>query len=359
MFEYRFDRAQVVDNLLQDGFLRAKVKLTKPGVYPYVLANGEIQMEAKLPEEIYSPEFLKSLDGLIVTDEHPYEFGGLVNSVNYKSLMKGVILNPRIEGEFVVADEILFDPELIEAVKSGEKIEVSLGMKSKTIPESGSLNGKRFDSKQTELVANHVAHVRKGRVGPDARTILDGIQYAIQGDSNMPDVNAPAPADEPGWVKKIMEGFDKLFAMFSTKSEPVTDAKPEPKTEPAKTQDVSVYQKQIEELKNVINSMSASLGLKMDEATQREGLIDTVKAVLPDVNLKGLSNLEIKKVLIQNQLPNVKLDADDLVDVYYNASLELAKEKAKLNPGKTEIKTDASDIEALKAKRLNLYKEGK
>jgi uncharacterized protein len=360
-FEYRFDKADLQSSVFADGFLRSKVRLTKPGVYPYTLADGTVRQEAKPPEEIYSESFLKSLDGLIVTDGHPYEFGGLVNSANYKSLMKGVILNPRIEGEFVVADEVLFDPELIESVKRGEKIEVSLGMKSDPVMESGVLFGERYDSIQTKLIANHVAHVRKGRIGPDARTILDGIQYAIKGESQMPDANA-TPADEPSWVKKILEGFDKLFTLFSAKAEPVTDAKPEPaKVEPANAEpkeDVASLQKQVESLKAVINSMSQNLGMKMDEAVERESLVDAVKAVLTDVDLKGKSNLQIKTELVKSQFPELKLD-EKQIDVYYNAGLELAKAKAKINPGKTEIKTDSVDIESLKAGRLNLYKEAK
>jgi uncharacterized protein len=90
--------------IFADGFLRAKVRLNKPGVYPYTLADGTVSNEAKLPEEIFSEEFLKSLNCAIVTDGHPYEFGGWVNSANYKSLMKGVILNTRIEGESQMPD---------------------------------------------------------------------------------------------------------------------------------------------------------------------------------------------------------------------------------------------------------------
>lgn len=364
MFEYRFDRAEISDSRYQDGFLRAKVRLTKPGVFPYLMADGTVRKEAKPPEEIYSESFLKSLDGIVVTDGHPYEMGGLVNSENYKTLVKGVIMNPRIEDGFVVADEILFDKELIESVKSGVKAEVSLGLKSNTILEAGVLDGVRYDSKQTDLIGNHVAHVVKGRIGPEARTILDGIQYAtLKGENQMPDP-VQTPTEEPSWVKKILEGFDKLFTLFGSKTEPVTDAKPEPaKTNTEPKEDVGALKKQISDLQTVINSMSQNLGLKMDEAVQRESLVDAVKAVLPDANLKGLSNLQIKKTLISNQFPELKLDSDDLVDVYYNASLELAKAKAKVNPGKTEtVVNDALEtatIAELRKKRLNLYVEGK
>jgi hypothetical protein len=47
---YRFDHAQLGSPLVGEGFIRAKVKLTKPGVFSYVNQDGSIQREAKLPE---------------------------------------------------------------------------------------------------------------------------------------------------------------------------------------------------------------------------------------------------------------------------------------------------------------------
>ena len=354
MFEFRFDALEITDSFLEDGFLRAKVKITKPGVYPYTLADGTIRKEAKLPNEIYSKEFLKSLDGLIVTDGHPYEFGGIVNSQNYKSLIKGLIFNPRIENDFVVADEIVFDPELISSIKRGERVQVSLGCKAEYL-EGGIFEGQQYDRAQTNLIGNHVAHVMHGRIGPEAKILLDGIEYAIQGEI-MPDA-IPSTETEPSWVKKIMEGFDKLFSLFSAKSETVVDAKvAPPMTDPAAATATS-ESKQVDELKKIIQAMASTLGMKMDEAMQRDSIIDTVKAVLPEINLKGLSNEEIKKQLIKSQLPELKLDSAESIDICFEASLELARAKAKLSPAKIEVVTDSAEIATLKAKRLNLYKE--
>ena len=352
--EYRFDSATLSEVRLSDGFLRAKVRLTKPGVYPYQKPDGTISKEAKLPSDVYSDEFIKSLDGLPVTDGHPYEQGGFVNSENYKSLVKGIIINPRIEDEFVVADEIVFDPELIQDIKANRKVEVSLGVQA-SYTGSGVFAGNRYDQAQTNLQGNHVAHVVKGRVGPETRILLDGFSYAIQGDA-MAETNV-TPESEPSWVKKILDGFEKMISLFKP-VEPVQDSKVEPKTEAPKNPE---QEKQISELKTLIKDLSVQLGLRMDEANHREVLLDQVKAVLPNESLKGISNVEIKKKLISKEFPNVKLDSDDLVDVYYNASLELAKEKAKLNPkvNSTMVQDSAINIEKLKEKRLNLYVEAK
>lgn len=123
--------------------------------------------------------------------------------------------------------------------------------------------------------------------------------------------------------------------------------------------DASHYEKRIADLEKTISDITKGISVKLDEAVARDGIVDAVKAVLPEADLKGKSNSEIKTVLIKSVLPDVKLDSAEMIDVYYNASLEFAKAKAKLNPGKTEIKQDEADLTALKTKRLNLYQGAK
>jgi hypothetical protein len=370
-FEYRFDRADVVSWTEENGFLKAKVRLTKPGVYNYALGDGTIRKEAKLPDEIFNPAFLKSLDGIPITDGHPYEHGGLVNSDNYNQLMKGIITNPRIEDGFVVADETLFDPALIASVKAGEKREVSLGLKAKQVAQTGKYSGSVYDSIQTEMKANHMAHVVRGRVD-NARIVLDGIEYGIQqqGENSMADIATQEA--EPIWLNGFLDKIvSKILSVFEAKkAEPAVVADeaangakafsrvqhPEDKNV---VLDASHYEKRIADLEKTISDITKGISVKLDEAVARDGIVDAVKAVLPEADLKGKSNSEIKTVLIKSVLPDVKLDSAEMIDVYYNASLEFAKAKAKLNPGKTEIKQDEADLTALKTKRLNLYQGAK
>ncbi len=58
--ELRFDQGQI-ELVSEDGFLRAKVFLTKPGVYPYLLSNGTISSEAKLREDLFADVVLKKI----------------------------------------------------------------------------------------------------------------------------------------------------------------------------------------------------------------------------------------------------------------------------------------------------------
>lgn len=369
-FEYRFDRADVVSYSEENGFFKAKVKLVKPGVYPYLLSDGTLRKEAKLPDAVYSPAFLKSLDGIPVTDGHPYEHGGLVNSDNYNQLMKGIITNPRVEDGFVVADETLFDSALIARVKAGEMREVSLGLQAQQVAQNGSYSGMGYDVIQTQMKANHLAHVVKGRVD-GSRIVLDGIEYGIQqGEISMAE-NATTET-EPTWLNGFLDKIvSKILSAFEAKKTVVADEANttknprEPQGDKAKEQivlDAATYEKRIAELEQTIKDITNGISLKLDEAVARDGIVDAVKAVLPDADLKGKSNSEIKTVLIKSILPDVavtKLDSAEMIDVYYNASLELAKAKAKLSPGKPKVVNDSADIATLKNKRLNLYQEVK
>lgn len=122
-YHYRFDRAEITPTEGTD-FFRAKVRLVKPGVFSYLHSDGSRKKEAKLPEHIFSDSFLKSLDGIPVLDGHPYKEGGLISSENYQKLLKGIIINPRVEENSVIADEIVFDKKLAEQIESGDRREV-------------------------------------------------------------------------------------------------------------------------------------------------------------------------------------------------------------------------------------------
>ena len=185
---------------------------------------------------------------------------------------------------------------------------------------------------------------------------------------------------EPGWVKGFLDKIVSIFDSADSKKVVVADSADKgtfdtlanrskllsdrtqsaiATYQPAVVLDAASYEKRIAELEKTIQDITNGISLKLDEAVARDGIVDAVKAVLPEADLKGKSNTEIKTLLVKSVLPDVKLDSAELIDVYYNASLELAKAKAKLNPGKVEVKQDEADIAALKNKRLNLYQEVK
>ncbi|MCZ8497260.1 DUF2213 domain-containing protein [Priestia megaterium] len=57
----RFDKALIQDYAeTSEGYLTVTVPITRPGIFPYQRQDGTIQMEAKLPDEIFSEPTIRS-----------------------------------------------------------------------------------------------------------------------------------------------------------------------------------------------------------------------------------------------------------------------------------------------------------
>jgi uncharacterized protein len=112
-------------------------------------------------DELFRPETIGSFMGSAVVSEHPDED---VTPKNWKQLAQGFSLDNvrRGEGEdadVLLADLIITDEQLIEAVLSGKR-EVSCGYDA---DYEATAEG---EGKQSNIIGNHIALVEKGRCGP-------------------------------------------------------------------------------------------------------------------------------------------------------------------------------------------------
>lgn len=168
-----------------DGFLRARVRFARAGVFPYV-ADGVTRYEAKLPEELFSVSTLDSAKRVPVTDGHPTE---LLSSKNYAQHIRGSLGDTIVVAEgFLEAEETVFDSALIEKIKSGEAAEISIGFTCVDDNTGGVYKGERYDSIQRDIKINHIAHVSRGRAGKDVRAYFDS--------ANVPTTNLNFKKDE-------------------------------------------------------------------------------------------------------------------------------------------------------------------
>ena len=109
----------------------------------------------RYPDDVFEPAALASFEGKTVTDGHPPEE---VDASNFASYAKGHVQRVRREGDFVVADLYINDPNLINDIRNGVKREVSCGYVCEYVPDG---NGYR----QIKIRGNHVAVVPRGRAG--------------------------------------------------------------------------------------------------------------------------------------------------------------------------------------------------
>lgn len=148
-----------------EGFLVAEgVAIARLGVLEYLAS--EVPIEAGDESEIikvergadvlFAPDTLASFEGKPITLDHPQDF---VNSDNWRALSVGVVQNVRALGDCLVADLLLTEKNAIKEIKNGEFRELSCGYDA-DYEQTGVGIGR-----QTRILGNHVALVRRGRCG--------------------------------------------------------------------------------------------------------------------------------------------------------------------------------------------------
>ena len=105
-----------------EGFLKDKPVLTSTGIFEYTNPDGSIRRELRLPEDVFSPESLKSYKGKPVIITHN---AGLIDKDNVADNQIGTILSEgERSGDDVRAEIIIHDTD---AMKDSGYKELSLG----------------------------------------------------------------------------------------------------------------------------------------------------------------------------------------------------------------------------------------
>jgi hypothetical protein len=142
------------------GIARTGVMLYGPGETPIEAGpSSHIVKVDRTEDEVFRPEFMASLVGKSVTNNHPPVD---VDPDNLHDYEVGVVLNPHrgkgAEDDILFADLLIKDRTAINLVRKGKR-EISAGYDAgyvQTAPGMG---------RQIHMVANHVALVDSGRCG--------------------------------------------------------------------------------------------------------------------------------------------------------------------------------------------------
>ena len=149
-----------------EGYLLClNVPVARTGFQEYLpeelnLSGREGPVSVYRPEsEVFSPETVASFEGMPVTNDHPPDG---VDAENIRRLQRGHAHNVRrgagAESDLLLADLIITDPVLIDAVLAGKR-EISCGYTYELREENG-----RYV--QRKIRGNHIAVVDAGRAGP-------------------------------------------------------------------------------------------------------------------------------------------------------------------------------------------------
>lgn len=390
--ELRYDTGTLVLGKSENGFRRFDVKIARAGVFPYVYQDGSVRMEAKLPEDLFSPITIDSAKGAPVTEDHvpPSDSRGLVTPENYKKYVKGALGDTiTVQDGHLCASETMFDADLLRKVENGEKVEVSIGFELDIDPTPGELNGERYDCAQRNIRINHVAHVDKGRAGETVRVQLDTIpkdvHIAVMATAEKPRTGEIMPktktrADEAKKLGMLMRLVSLLGLDSADQPAEGAPAAPSQSGE-ATAATVEELKKQNEELAGQLKAAIEKIAELSKEEQQPEGqseeaamdakiakrqaLLDQAKIIIPDVKTDGLKDREIKLKIIAAKLPfaeGTRQDSlnDTRIDAQYEAAVQLARQAAAdggIGIDANQVRNDAEEIEKRKLARRTRWDE--
>jgi hypothetical protein len=106
-----------------------------------------------------------------ITNDHPPEFVDAGNAHKYQVGYTGERYD--IDDNKVIVSMTVTHQDAIDAINSG-KLELSLGYAVHLKPEKGEYEGEHYDAVQLGPRYNHLALVKRGRAGSEARMRFDG-----------------------------------------------------------------------------------------------------------------------------------------------------------------------------------------
>lgn len=160
--------------------------MTRTGVLKYVRADGSIQRELRLPEEVFAPASMASLQSATVTEGHQ----ALVNADNWKALSRGHVAEGTVrkDGSLLSGDLIVQDAPVLARIDAGELSDLSLGYAVREDRTPGTYNGEPYDLIQRDIRYNHVALLPPGggRAGRECALRLDSSAAVVADNEQEP-----------------------------------------------------------------------------------------------------------------------------------------------------------------------------
>jgi hypothetical protein len=376
--DMRFDKAELKAVQMENGFLKAKISIARPGVFKY-LYDGQVRNEVKLPDDLFSAFTMDSIKaGIPITDDHPEENGEsvFVDSDNYQKFLKGNISNPRIENNEIVGDVLIYDADLIKKILNKEQNEVSIGFMSQLEPENGFYGKDQYNIRQKNIKINHAAMVKHGRAGDTIKIHIDRRQdmskWTVDGGDasnlltyrlfdNSGDIQV-SPEIHTELMKIKTDGKEKIKEIDNLKKEKADLEKQVETIKTDKAGDIDTAKDSVKEWKKKFDDLQGSIPEIVEkQSVEKFKLIEFAKSVDANMKIDGLSNKEIKLQIIAKGLPykdGVKIDSlsDDAIEARFDAACELLKVKANTESKPVQgIKIDSNEIQKKRDALLSVY----
>lgn len=357
-----------VFELDSSGKLYGKAVCTSIGVFPYLFADGHIEHELRLPEEVFSDSTLDSIKNVPITLNHPTK---LVTDENKEELQVGNTgTEVNHDALFVAVDMAITNKSAIESVVSGTHRALSLGYSCDLEDSAGVWCGVPYTKIQRNIKINHCALVSKARQGDQARirldacdAVMDNKDFHMKEDKSMADMrtiqidSVDYKADD-----KVIEKYQDLESTVALLKQEKNDA----------ATAMATLQAERDTLKDTVASLEGKISeyknTKIDESLvnamvdKKLRIRDAAKKAEVDIKADA-SDIDVQKAVIMKVFPKANLTDKDSVyiDARFDGAVEFLessiekKNDAEVRQVASDIpKNDVSDIVDSKTARVKM-----
>lgn len=323
-----------------DGFLRAQGITTRAGVFEYRRADGSTFKELRAPEEVFSPEAMRSLALLPITNDHPPDN---LTPETVRKYQVGQTGHPERVGDAVRSDILLTDAKAIADAEAG-KTGLSYGYRTHVYAVPGTWRDSagrehRFDTYQTNIRGNHLAQTHAPRAGEGARMRMDSAdaeqadEPADKTDPSVEKTDAPQSKSGPKRRKDSKERtVDEVEIQLNGQtfkvSKDVAAAMEASKAEAGKAAsraDGDSGKREADELRGKLAAAEAQLAERKDaeqkkSKKEQEDQVVTEKLEIcgraapllgkPMKDLVKMDSIDIMREVVKQESPSISLDGE-------------------------------------------------
>jgi len=335
------------------GFMHTKVVICRSGIQPYMgfelgLKGTDAQKTFNVlrhPDDVTAQESIETYKNIIATDEHPTE--KWIYADNVKQYQRGQVSEIEVNNDTVEGLLTITDQSLIEKVQNG-KVEVSLGYAYKLVAEDGEYKGEPYQFKYTDIVANHLSVVEKGRCGEQCRIIDDN--YATITDDKTNGGSSDMKIKINGQEFEVDEAVGKaIMAERAAKDAEVVTA----------TKKAEDMEEEVSTVKNANDTLQAKLDAtneaKMTDSDINAMVADRAKLIAfattvigNDAMPESTDPLAVKTAVVCNHFG---ISVDGKSEAYIDARFDMVQEDRVATD--ESVKKLADDMEKVKLEKAN------
>lgn len=325
------DTVSLGDTKLSDsGYLEAFALTARTGIQQYLgVEVGRPDLKVvnvyRDEKEVFSKRSLESFSKIPMTNDHPAQ---PVTSANWKQVAVGTTGDEVLrDGEYLKIGLKITDGDAVSAVQAGKR-ELSVGYSCELVWEDGiAPDGTAYQAKQTNIIADHIAIVQRGRAGSRASI----------GDS-WPQ-HTPTPEEKPMTLKTVtvdgipVEVTDQGAVVIATLLGRLTDAASKLSTaETAHAAAIAAKDADLAKKDAEIDGLKAKqvTDAQLDERVKARGDLIAKAKTISDADYSGKSDAEIRKAAVVSKLGDAAIAGKS--EAYIDARFDVLVEDAATDP---------------------------